>query len=60
MNELKPCPFCGGIPFYNDGFYVNGKGGTTNYFYVRCTDCKAKTDDLPTYKKAKEAWNRRS
>ena len=59
MTELKPCPFCGEKAFLNDGFYVNGRGTTTNYYYAKCYGCKAKTDDLASFDGAVEAWNRR-
>ena len=56
MNELKPCPFCGG-----EADYYLGDGG-----YVQCSHCLATIPyryELPYgegKKQAITAWNRRS
>lgn len=68
MNELKPCPFCGGkaVLFH--------KGNTGNYLvYVRCSICKCQskiffTPDLSAATDpesevsifAADAWNMRA
>lgn len=57
MNELKPCPFCGGearvIPQPN---YTDNR---CKYF-VTCTNCGIETPRTArTGEKAIEAWNRR-
>lgn len=52
MDELKPCPFCGGKPYLANVAMV----GCT---YVVCTDCRAQGDDA-SQEGAIAAWNRRS
>lgn len=51
LNELKPCPFCG------------GENVKTQYElfrpYIICYKCHAQTPCYNDYKSAKEAWNRR-
>lgn len=60
MAELKPCPFCGGKAILNHG--LSG----TQFSYVHCTRCFAKTSDYyistahSSDRKAIEAWNRRA
>lgn len=50
MNELKPCPFCGGKAEIEQTAY-----GTTNYasckltFAVRCTECDATAPNANGY-----------
>lgn len=67
MEELKPCPFCGGEARLKHGFPSQQKPGKRTSF-VQCKDCKAKTEtivqvafmawkDVDRY--AVEAWNRR-
>jgi hypothetical protein len=48
-SELKPCPFCGGMPML------------TNWglWRVWCKDCKATAGDFVIMKDAKIAWNNR-
>jgi Lar family restriction alleviation protein len=55
MNELKPCPFCGGTPIlelFNDGFF--------DYARIRC--CRVMFDWCgdETGEQAIAAWNRRA
>jgi len=55
MNELKPCPFCGGTPIlelFNDGFF--------DYARIRC--CRVIFDWCgdETGEQAIAAWNRRA
>ena len=60
MNELKPCPFCGGEATLLHGQTEN------QYSYVRCGKCFSKTAEYyiaTTHScddKAIEAWNRRA
>lgn len=52
MDELKPCPFCGGE--------AKVQRFPHNYA-VYCTECYASTIQFkPTDKEAVEAWNRRT
>ena len=58
MEELMPCPFCGGVNIYMTKNYLG-------QHYVRCPDCGAvvwgkDTDEEITEKHAIEAWNRRA
>ena len=60
MNEMLPCPHCGGVARledarHHDGFFGDHKEGT---FYVRCVaGCLAMKR---TAEGAFKAWNRRS
>lgn len=58
MNELHPCPFCGGKNIYIDE-YDHGAG---KRWRVVCLDCMATVDDGCVQQKyrAIEAWNRRT
>ena len=59
MNELKPCPFCGGeaeiIGIKRKAFRVL----RVNYGYVKCKVCRASTSVCDDEAHAIEAWNRR-
>ena len=46
----KPCPFCGGEPFFmdNDGWY-----------WVRCRKCGVETPGSDIRERAENQWNRR-
>ncbi len=58
MNELKPCPFCGGESLLRDR-YINGVANTKHYIR-ECRHCKATFAHwFRSIKKANEAWNRR-
>ena len=54
MNELKPCPFCGGK---DSGILTTSYDGY--WFAVFCEDCMAQTRKCRQEKDAIEAWNRR-
>ena len=55
MEELKPCPFCGGKKIR-----VYGKENfRTCSPWVQCESCLASTSAEDTEKEAIEAWNRR-
>lgn len=72
MNELKPCPFCGGKPYLETHHRAFIKAKTTRVAFVRCRECEARTQrfELTDFgrtshseeanKKAIEAWNRRA
>ncbi len=58
MNELKPCPFCGGEALMRER-YINGIANTKHY-RRECRHCKATFAHwYRSMKKADEAWNRR-
>ena len=71
MEELKPCPFCGGKPYLETRHRAFIKAQTTRVAFVRCTECNARTNrfELQSFgctrsskeanTKAIEAWNRR-
>lgn len=69
MEELKPCPFCGGKAkvFSCDGagaFYTNAGeaqiwGRKMNHKLIRCKNCGIKTKAYLTDKGVFNAWNRR-
>lgn len=53
MEELKPCPFCGGeATLYNDGVLK----------YIYCTNCGCRTTRFDWYDKKRmvQKWNRRA
>lgn len=58
MDELKPCPFCGDVNIYVDG-YEHGAGLR---WRVVCLSCMGMVDPGIFQQKyrAIEAWNRRT
>ena len=66
MNELKPCPFCGGkAELVQDVRYPRPKCECKTAYEVVCnnTDCIMYHNDNNYYlskKKAIEAWNKRA
>ena len=52
MNELKPCPFCGGDAKIVDVEDLKG-------FFALCKHCNASTRIFYSEEVAIEAWNRR-
>lgn len=57
MDELKPCPFCGGKPFFVQSVYKSKKG---DYVKIACSNCNA---DQGIYRKRHLAimwWNGRT
>ena len=61
--DLKPCPFCGGIPEVKQ--FANPK----NFYTVQCPECYCRTDGFSTNRTSGsdkeniqanvDAWNRR-
>ena len=62
MNELKPCPFCGGeiIDVCEEGKLFGKSAYSRTYIFVRCRKCCARIGVHGTKPKAIEAWNRRA
>ena len=56
MDELKPCPFCGGKAFSTG---VLPTYGFDVMYRAICEDCNISTPSKWTKEKAIEAWNRR-
>lgn len=70
MNELKPCPFCGGeVELYeyesDQTIYDSDTLGYVDTEYrivygVGCPECGCIIADKTSIQKAREAWNRRT
>lgn len=43
MNNLKPCPFCGGKAFLERSHRAFINAETTKVAFVRCTKCNARS-----------------
>lgn len=57
MNDLKPCPFCGGEADCNN---VAFEKGNKKMWAVECIECGVVSNFFYTEEKAIEAWNRRA
>ena len=57
--ELKPCPFCGGAPFYHTFDPYDGYQGNCVQHNVRCMKCSVVMVGT-SEKVVKESWNRRT
>lgn len=61
LEELKPCPFCGGKAFLRKYYYSGGEPA----YYVECGGVKSTCSVMPstwsydTEEEAIEAWNTR-
>lgn len=64
MNELKPCPFCGGIAFVEHWELSSPDEGWDDerydMYYITCSECESTTDEYRSKEEAIEAWNRRA
>lgn len=69
MNELKPCPFCGGEAKIHKSTECWGHGEYVGYAVVKCCKCfatgmKIYDREMPNNETmerlAREAWNRRT
>ena len=68
INELKPCPFCGGEA-RSTRTVVKTNGSYCDAVYIYCTKCNARTSDVlfdgikhpngEEYIEAEKAWNKR-
>lgn len=58
--QLKPCPFCGGKPYFYQ-IYSRGKG-SKQVWKVMCehVDCCAILNEWDTQEEAVNAWNKRT
>ena len=55
MTELKPCPFCGGKPEFQE------VGAAKDHFCIKCSKCWSKSVYVAWHEKQKavDSWNRR-
>lgn len=61
MEELKPCPFCGGEPSVNfDPDGIKDTKGRKWAYTVSCDRCCARTGVCWSGEMAIKAWNRRA
>ena len=51
--ELKPCPFCGGVPYINDELRAE------DCICVQCQECFSESTPMETDAEAITAWNTR-
>lgn len=56
MDDLKPCPFCGGPGHEILRFYW---GDDCSKWTVVCDNCGAEVSEFDALEQAREAWNRR-
>ena len=59
MEELKPCPFCGGKARIIADDPFDGYQGNCTVYLARCVVCGAEISG-GKHEKAIEAWNRRT
>ncbi len=71
MNDLKPCPFCGGSAEYDlNRFFINYKGARTSSLAIYCIRCPCDMtlcfDDYThmgrdeLFSTLKDQWNKRT
>lgn len=60
-NELKPCPFCGGLAEVHDCAEIDGKAQLifSGKFGVHCKQCHVATIPYPDEAEAVAVWNSR-
>ena len=66
---LKPCPFCGGISYYNRYVDIDEFGEYHDFVRVRCAKCDCRSGIVKynalihgvdgEYKEVAKKWNRR-
>lgn len=61
MEELKPCPFCGGkAVILNTGNFNSQLWGNSSVeYWAECISCNIRTPDVMADFIAVEKWNRR-
>lgn len=55
MNDLKPCPFCGG-----EAILETGDGNISEEFYIYCPECDFESGVYSEPQFIVEKWNRRA
>lgn len=61
MEELMPCPFCGGRALMHRRAYCDASGAVAKEAYqVSCRDCGAKGPECWDERAAAERWDRRA
>ena len=62
MDELKPCPFCGGTDILmRDVRGMFGKSSNVRtYHYMQCRNCFSQTGYYKTKSKTIKTWNTRT
>lgn len=53
--EIKPCPFCGGVSTLKNGSSELGRG-----YWVECLVCRSGGKDCHNPNDAIKAWNKRN
>lgn len=62
VNELKPCPFCGGEAEIKSRYIGYGSIGlgAHDWFAIACNDCRTISKEYGTKEQAIAAWNNRA
>lgn len=55
MDELKPCPFCGGTKFWIEN---RNWSGMVPQYVVTCVNCFKRSKPRSTNNRARKEWNR--
>jgi len=59
MNEIKPCPFCGGVGSVSNDYDANSKLPDDEQFFVRCLSCACEGPWARLASNAITLWNMR-
>ncbi|MCU6241156.1 Lar family restriction alleviation protein [Enterobacter asburiae] len=64
MSELKPCPFCGGMPTKErikpHKHFISSMPDYPGAYIVNCDYCEIRMFSHESWKEAEEKWNRRA